>query len=868
MSFAGGVLILAVIALRALALNRLPKGTFLALWAMAVLRLLAPFSIPSPASVYTLMERMPVQTAVSAVNANAPSPAASAPVLPAADFASGAAMVSPAAASAPESGTPVNVLFWVWLAGMAVCGTYFLVSYLRCRREFRAALPLEEGAVMGLRPTTGRPVSLRVTDRVDAPLTYGLLRPVILLPKGWAEDPRLAYALDHELTHIRHLDALWKLALAFTACVHWFNPLVWCMFALANRDLELRCDEAVVRRLGVDSRSQYAQALISLEEKRSGLGPFASAFNKNAIEERIIAIMKIKRRSLAAVLAAVALVCCVGAAFATSAAKTEAPYPKAPDGTFARAELDRLSELWFEGYQDMTIADYQQKMWTEFDTRSDIELIDRYGQNSTGGGLFGSPEVILPEQAFSNYFFYVFKPLTAERWQSWTFAGADFARIDDTHIARAEYACTLRVLDAETLTVGEYEQVFAGVKAGVRAMLYADPAETDLDALSRRLTTEKLAVTVEGRMTWVDNLGNIVGESEGRGYTGMGDPDAELYAQSSRETAAEWDRLLSPYVPFGLTYRFDDPGLDGNGLTMWWGGKEVRGIYDEQEHTWLTEHTGIGFSEGAVELYAVYTDGVLSGLREADPDDQAAFDEIRQRNRAAIDAPSTVDAREFPRATREDYDAFLALRQRANTSLPSRASYPYRDYQDEPLESFNQRLLDWANEDADGVWDRISCDVIWNDYGVELTADERSFVSLTCLLSGRENAAMIRAIHTGGPEEDPGFSANLPERSIEENGIVNAWCDLYYSLSYHIADKSAVSVAERDACVSGMMSAIDNFWLNTDFETLLGMAEADVAARFNVFAEENSTENVKINPVTEDDLYFEPYDERGIDTFS
>ena len=851
MSFTGGVLILAVIVLRAMALNRLPKGTFLALWAAAVLRLLIPFSISSPASVYTLAEHVQARTAVTEATAPAEVPSSAAvPFMPGA----APAVSSGTAAAAPEDGLSTDVWLWVWLAGAAVCGAFFLLSYLRCRREFRTALPVENARLRGWLESRRlrRTVLLRRSDRVGAPVTYGIIHPVIIFPNAtdWSDTSRLVYVLEHELTHIRHLDALWKLMLAFTACVHWFNPLVWCMLVLANRDMELRCDEAVVRRLGLERRSEYALSLISMEERKSGLGPFASAFSKNAIEERIRAIMKIKKRSLAAILAAVVLVCCVGVAFATSAAgESDTPYPQVQDGTFTKAELDRLSELWFEGYGDMTVAAYQQKMWIEFDTPEDIALIERYGQNSTGGGRFGSPEVILPEQAFCDYFFYVCEPLTAEHWQDRTFASIDLARIDDTHMASVEYTYTLHVPDAEKLTVGEYEQAHVDIRTGVRDMLYADPAEADLNALSQRLSTENLTVTVEGKMMWRDTLGNFTDVSD--------DPDTALYAQSSRETAAEWDRLLTPYVPFGLTYEFDDPDLDGNGLTMWFEGKEVRGIYDEQEHIWITEHAGTGFSDGAVELYTVYTDGRLTGLRLATTEEQAGFDEDRQNNaRARIPlgvATLAVERREFPRAAREDYDAFLTLR---------------RDgYRDESLESFNRRLLDWANENPD-AWDRISCDVIWNDYGVNLTADERIFVSLTCALSGTENGMMIRALHTGRPEEDPGFSANMPEQArISEYAekCVTEWCNLYYDISYHIADKSAVTVSERDACVSGMMNAIDAFWWNTDFDTLLQMTEEDIAAQFNVWAGENSTEGVQLNPVTADNIFFEHSAEGEID---
>ena len=853
MSFTGGVLILAVIVLRAMALNRLPKGTFLALWAAAVLRLLAPFSIPSPASVYTLAEHVRARTAVTEVTAPAEVPSLA--VVP---FAASAAPAVSAGttAAASEGGLAGEVWLWVWLVGAAVCGTFFLISYLRCRGEFRTALPVTDERLqiwLAAHPLR-RNVLLRQSDRVDAPLTYGLLRPVILLPRNWKNEPQLGYVLEHELAHIRHLDALWKPLLVLTACVHWFNPLVWCMLVLANRDMELRCDEAVVRLLGLDNRSGYALTLISLEEKKSGLGPFASAFSKNAVEERIRAIMKIKKRSLAAIIAAVLLVCCITTGFATSAiaerdsridqpAEIIRPYPEAEDGFFTKEELDRLSELWFEGYEDMTVEEYQKKLWAEWDSPGDIELIDRYGQYTLAADIWTYGKSSEEADLFNNYFFYVYEPLTASRWQEW-----DWSASASNDRGMMEYTYSISITDPETLTVGQYTQMRQAVESGVQKAL---------DELAEKTTPEgeitKAAIDAYTKELF-DGLNTAEGAKvkmavNGYAYRSFDDPDAALYTQSSRETAAEWDRLLSPYLPFGLTYEFDDPDLDGNGLTMWFEGKEVRGIYDEQEHIWLTEHAGTGFSDGAVELYTVYTNGNLTGLRPATAGEQAGFDEDRQNNARAViplgAAALAVEQREFPRATEEDYGAFLTLRREG--------------YQDESLESFNRRLLDWANENPD-AWDRINCDVIWNDYGVNLSTDERIFVSLTCLLSGTENGAMVRALHTGGPEEDPGFSANMPGQiriNEYEDKCVNEWCNLYYNISYHIADKSAVTVSERDACVSGMMNAVDAFWLNTDFDALLQMTEEDIAAQFNVWAGENSAKGVQINPVTADNIFFE-----------
>ena len=112
-----------------------------------------------------------------------------------------------------------------------------------------------------------------------------------------------------------------KLVLTAALCIHWFNPLVWFMYLLANRDMELSCDEAVVRRFGEENKSAYARMLIRMEKTKSGLTPLCNSFSKSAIEERVTAIMKLRKTSFTALCAAAALVVGVTLVFATSAAE-------------------------------------------------------------------------------------------------------------------------------------------------------------------------------------------------------------------------------------------------------------------------------------------------------------------------------------------------------------------------------------------------------------------------------------------------------------------------------------------------------------------------------------------------------------------
>ena len=140
-----------------------------------------------------------------------------------------------------------------------------------------------------------RPILVRQSDRISAPLTYGIFRPVILMPKkmDWKNEKQLQYVLSHEYVHICRYDTVTKLVATLALCIHWFNPFVWVMYILFNRDIELACDESVIRQFGEKSKSAYSLMLINMEATKSGLLPFCNNFSKNAIEERITAVMKI-----------------------------------------------------------------------------------------------------------------------------------------------------------------------------------------------------------------------------------------------------------------------------------------------------------------------------------------------------------------------------------------------------------------------------------------------------------------------------------------------------------------------------------------------------------------------------------------------
>ncbi|MNB74734.1 Regulatory protein BlaR1 [compost metagenome] len=315
------VLIVAIIVVRTLTMHQLPKLTFLVLWGVAAVRLLLPMSLPFRFSFYTGIHSLQRIIGEQFDSATLPADGStvSAGISPFDVVAVGKSSVI--ADSSMELATP---LITVWLAGACLLSIYFIVTYIKCRREFQTSLPVTNSfAEDWMREhRLRRSVRIRQSDKITTPLTYGIWRPVILLPKAidWVDETRLRYILTHEWVHIRRFDALTKPLLALVLCLHWFNPFVWAMFILANRDLELSCDEVVLRIHGVNVKSTYAMTLISMEERKSRSSLLFNHFGKNAIQERIVSIMKLKKLTFVGSLLALAVVIGTTTVFATNAA--------------------------------------------------------------------------------------------------------------------------------------------------------------------------------------------------------------------------------------------------------------------------------------------------------------------------------------------------------------------------------------------------------------------------------------------------------------------------------------------------------------------------------------------------------------------
>lgn len=451
MSFSASILILVVIVIRLLAINKLPKKTFLAFWVVALLRLLIPFSFPSPFSVYsvisnntTVTENIAGTLVTNIFPMTAPMPIPSGDITTSPDFIT---TVTPTLSS------------WaiIWIVGVSLCALYFVIAYIKGYKGFQTSTVIQNDFIIAwlAEHKIVRPISIRQSGQISSPLTYGIFRPVILVPlkMDWSDETQLQYILTHEYMHIRSFDAVTKLFLTAALCIHWFNPLVWVMYILSNRDIELSCDEAVVRSFGEIIKSSYAYILVGMEEKKSGLTPYYNSFSKNAIEERIIAIMKIKKYSLIAVLIAIIMVAGVTTVFATSAeAQSINLLTLNAKATLTTGENDELLTLKFDGYQNMSIYEYRSKVVEMLENSMVYSrlMLERMWENEDFEKMRYTDEV-------ASFFFDTLMPIV------YLPQGRFFSYPNSTYSTHGNgIILKYTLLDENQLTVGEYSQTMQG----------------------------------------------------------------------------------------------------------------------------------------------------------------------------------------------------------------------------------------------------------------------------------------------------------------------------------------------------------------------------------------------------------------------
>ncbi|MFF2479806.1 M56 family metallopeptidase [Paenibacillus sp. NPDC058071] len=339
MSVSASIFIVAVILFRFLLMHKVPKMTFIVLWGFVLLRLFIPMSLPSPLSIYTAVSYLEEITAVQ--ETAAPLMEGSSSILHNSTIITPSKTDSMAMPTVPsKSASTISPFMLVWFIGFIALALFFLLPHLRSRNHYKMSLPIESNFIRNWQQSNPiwRKVQIRQSDQILTPLTYGIFMPVVLLPKNidFNDEDQLGLILTHEYIHIKRFDTLKKWLLAASVCVHWFNPFVWIMYILANRDIELSCDEKVIWTCGESMKPVYAMALVCLEEKKSGFSSLVSHFSKSSTEERIIAIMKTKKISMTTMLLAIVIVVGSVIVFATSAPdKTE--FPSGADNPLAES---------------------------------------------------------------------------------------------------------------------------------------------------------------------------------------------------------------------------------------------------------------------------------------------------------------------------------------------------------------------------------------------------------------------------------------------------------------------------------------------------------------------------------------------------
>lgn len=362
MSATGSAIILFVLLLRLL-LRRAPKAFSYALWAVVLFRLLCPFTLKSSFSLAPDLSAEPLmvnRTIHIYPGDNTtyvfPTPTPDVPGQTALVLPEGVAGVPAAFIPEKASGPRLSVTgSWIWLAGVVLLLGYSAWSLLRLRRKLVGNVPLAGEK------------NVRLADHIPSPFVLGILRPKIYLPSNLPVEER-DYILLHERTHIRRCDHILR-ALAWLAlAAHWFNPLVWLAFHLAGKDMEMSCDEAVLRKMGRDIRADYSASLLRLSQgERLPAGPLA--FGGGDPKSRIENVLSYKKPAVWVMALALVAVVCVTAAMATEPGDLIEP-DSVVSGVAFNARSFTLTEYNTIVY---TAAD----RWKDFDNLNGARMIAR-----------------------------------------------------------------------------------------------------------------------------------------------------------------------------------------------------------------------------------------------------------------------------------------------------------------------------------------------------------------------------------------------------------------------------------------------------------------------------------------------------------
>ena len=293
MSISASWLVLAVLILR-FVLKKAPKWINVLLWGIVAIRLICPFSFESTLSLIPSAETIPlnigmdttptINSGISAIN-NAVNPIIS-------------------QSNTPMAGASVNLLQitigiyeYIWIFGMIALALYTAISYWRLRRKVDTAVRYKDNIFQ--------------SENVSFPFVLGIIKPRIYLPFKM-NGQYLEYVVAHEQAHICRKDHWWKPLGFLLLMIHWFNPLMWLAYVLLCRDIELACDERVIKELGNEQRGDYTQALVACSVNRRMIAACPLAFGEVSVKERVKSVMNYKKPAFWVII--ISVIVCVGVA--------------------------------------------------------------------------------------------------------------------------------------------------------------------------------------------------------------------------------------------------------------------------------------------------------------------------------------------------------------------------------------------------------------------------------------------------------------------------------------------------------------------------------------------------------------------------
>lgn len=293
MSISASWLVLAVLILR-FVLKKAPKWINVLLWGIVAIRLICPFSFESTLSLIPSAETIPlnigmdttptINSGISAIN-NAVNPIIS-------------------QSNTPMAGASVNLLQitigiyeYIWIFGMIALALYTAISYWRLRRKVDTAVRYKDNIFQ--------------SENVSFPFVLGIIKPRIYLPFKM-NGQYLEHVVAHEQAHICRKDHWWKPLGFLLLMIHWFNPLMWLAYVLLCRDIELACDEKVIKELGNEQRGDYTQALVACSINRRMIAACPLAFGEVSVKERVKSVMNYKKPAFWVII--ISVIVCVGVA--------------------------------------------------------------------------------------------------------------------------------------------------------------------------------------------------------------------------------------------------------------------------------------------------------------------------------------------------------------------------------------------------------------------------------------------------------------------------------------------------------------------------------------------------------------------------